>query len=223
MNGKLIARAGEWDTQTKREPFPYVESNVKCIVVHEQFRRATGTYNIALLFLETPINNAEHINTICLPQPHLSFDGQRCFVSGWGKDKNGDDVNFQPILKKIKMPVLDNQTCTAMFRNTRLGKYFILNESLICAGGEGGKDACNGDGGSPLVCAVPGQQGQFYQAGIVAWGIGCGKPNIPGAYTNVAFFADWIQEKIDDNNHIEKSKKKIIGVSVDERLLQKVF
>lgn len=218
--GTLIARAGEWDTQSIREPFPSVESNVACIVVHEQFQRRTGTYNIALLFLETPINNAEHINTVCLPPPHLSFDGQNCFVSGWGKDKFGQEGKYQPILKKIDMSVLDNQKCTAMFRNTRLGKYFTLNESLICAGGEEGKDACEGDGGSPLVCPVPGKKGRFYQAGIVAWGVQCGTANVPGAYTNVAFFADWIQEKIEDNKQIENNIKKIYG---NERLQKDKF
>jgi secreted trypsin-like serine protease len=40
----------------------------------------------------------------------------------------------------------------------------------MCAGGEVGKDACKGDGGSPLVCPVDGKPGHYYQAGIVAWG-----------------------------------------------------
>lgn len=33
-------------------------------------------------------------------------------------------------------------------------------------------DTCKGDGGSPLVCPVQGHAGHYYQAGIVAWGIG---------------------------------------------------
>ena len=32
------------------------------------------------------------------------------------------------------------------------GRNFLLSESEICAGGEEGKDACDGDGGAPLVC-----------------------------------------------------------------------
>ncbi|CAO1424776.1 unnamed protein product [Diamesa serratosioi] len=140
--------------------------------------------------------NAPHINTICLPPPHMNFDGQRCFVSGWGTNSISKEASYQHILKKVDMTVLDHEKCTEMFRKTRLGKHYILNESLICAGGEPGKDTCKGDGGSPLVCPIPGNEGHFYQAGIVAWGIGCGEDGTPGAYTKVALFGDWIEEKL---------------------------
>ena len=192
----LNVRAGEWDTRTTQEPLPHVESNVTSMEVHEKLHKTSGIYNIALLFLATPIENDKHINTICLPPPHMKFDGARCFVAGWGKDKFGKEGSYQTMLKKFDLPIIERQNCTEMLRKTRLGRHFVLNESLICAGGEAGKDACTGDGGSPLVCPVPGNEGYFYQAGIVAWGIGCGGNNIPGAYTDVAFFADWIEEQL---------------------------
>merc|ERR1711972_529069 len=49
------------------------------------------------------------------------------------------------------------------------------DESFICAGGVAGKDTCKGDGGSPLVCASKEDPFTFVQAGVVAWGIGCGE------------------------------------------------
>ncbi|CAO1320913.1 unnamed protein product [Diamesa hyperborea] len=193
----LSVRAGEYDTHTSREPLEFVESNVAYIVKHEKYQEVSGTYNIALLFLETPFERNLHINTICLPPPNFNFDDSRCFVTGWGKDKFGEEGRFQDILKKIEVPVVGRQRCTKMFQNAQWGRTFELNESLICAGGEIGRDACKGDEGSPLVCPVPGNEGHYYQAGIVAWGIGCGQVNVPTAYTDVAFFFDWISKQME--------------------------
>ena len=55
---------------------------------------------------------------------------------------------------------------------------------------------CKGDGGSPLVCPIPGAPGRFYQAGIVAWGIGCGENGTPGVYANVGLFRNWVDEQM---------------------------
>lgn len=37
---------------------------------------------------------------------------------------------------------------------------------------------------------------RWFVAGLVAWGIGCGTPTIPGVYVNVANFLPWIQQTI---------------------------
>lgn len=48
------------------------------------------------------------------------------------------------ILKKIELPVVPSDQCQNKLRTTRLGRYFILDPSFICAGGESGKDTCQG-------------------------------------------------------------------------------
>lgn len=66
---------------------------------------------------------------------------------------------------------------------------------FLSTGGEEGIDACTGDGGAAIACEIRGT-GHYYQAGIVAAGIQCGKKDIPGLYTDVAKNREWIDQKI---------------------------
>merc|ERR1712203_145767 len=63
---------------------------------------------------------------------------------------------------------------------------------FICAGGVDGKDTCKGDGGSPLVCQSKFDPTSYVQAGIVAWGIGCGEDNTPGINAEYMGGVCWI-------------------------------
>ncbi|XP_037030981.1 phenoloxidase-activating factor 2-like [Bradysia coprophila] len=193
--GTLKIRAGEWDTQTKDEIFPHQDRQVSEYIIHEQYYKGGLFNDVALLFLVKPVDIAENVNTICLPPQNTNFDLTRCFASGWGKDLFGKEGKYQVILKRVELPVVPRDKCVRELRKTRLGPHFELNNSFICAGGERGKDTCKGDGGSPLVCPIPNTINQYYQAGIVAWGIGCGDAT-PGVYVNVPLFRNWIEEKL---------------------------
>jgi len=71
------------------------------------------------------------------------------------------------------------------------GNRFSLSTSEICAGGQVGKDACTGDGGSPLVCQ--GLSGRWTVVGLVTWGVGCAS-DVPGVYARMSHFTQWINE-----------------------------
>ncbi|XP_055857453.1 phenoloxidase-activating factor 2-like [Episyrphus balteatus] len=191
----FVVRAGEWETNSKAEPFPDVNLNVQEIVIHPNYNIDNLHNDIALLFLVSPFELAAHINTVCLPPAGFMFDFEKCFATGWGKDKF-ENGKYQNILKKIDLPVVPSFVCQDNLRKTRLGMFFELDKSFLCAGGESGKDTCEGDGGSPLSCPIKNSDDRFYQAGIVAWGIGCGKENVPGVYVNVSNFREWIDQEL---------------------------
>ncbi|KAJ8983010.1 hypothetical protein NQ317_014307 [Molorchus minor] len=195
-NKSFKIRAGEWDTQHTQELYPHQDREVQSISIHPQYYAGALYNDIALLLLKSPVEIAKNVDVICLPPQNAVVQSGRCLATGWGKDVFGKKGKYQVILKKIDLPIVPRDKCVEKLRETRLGKFFELHRSFICAGGEPDRDTCKGDGGSPLVCPIEGQSDRYYQAGIVAWGIGCGENQTPGVYVNVALFRDWVDEQI---------------------------
>ncbi|KAI1292137.1 Serine protease 44 [Halotydeus destructor] len=186
----LKVRFGEWDVHREDEFYPYVEKFVRDIIVHSDYYPGNLINDIALIRIDSPVDlGLPHIAPICLPEPYENFAGHRCWVTGWGKNSFGHQGEYQSVLKEVDLPVIDNAHCQQALRHTRLGPNYHLHPGFVCAGGEAGKDACEGDGGSPLVCEVG---GVWKVAGIVSWGIGCGQAGVPGVYASMTYYRDWI-------------------------------
>ncbi|CAB0032321.1 unnamed protein product [Trichogramma brassicae] len=209
----LYVRAGEWDTQTTDEPLPHQDRRVSLITSHPDYRSGILFNDYALLILESPFELADNVELLCLPDQDDNFDDANCHATGWGKDQFGDSGRFQVILKSVLLPTVPRDVCQASLRTTRLGRYFRLHETFMCAGGVGGLDTCTGDGGSPLVCPSKQNPARYVQAGIVAWGIGCGQANVPGVYADVAKSRQWIDQtlarlNIDTSSYVLPSAQK---------------
>jgi secreted trypsin-like serine protease len=151
-----------------------------------------------------------------LTQHSLEIFWKRLFIA---------DGKYQNILKLIELPVVPKLECENQLRQSRLGPFFNLHPSFICAGGNG-NDACNvscisiyysiknclfsivslshqGDGGSPLACPREYGDPRYHElTGLVSWGIGCAE-KWPGVYVNVARYVDWLKDWISkyDSNY----------------------
>ncbi|KAK2585981.1 hypothetical protein KPH14_010555 [Odynerus spinipes] len=192
-NGVLVARFGQWDVKNSSEPIQ--EIVVRAIVPHPLYYSGGLFHDLAVLILNSTVRYATNVIPVCLPQQGMSFAaGTRCFATGWGSSAFDSTGEYQTQLRKVDLPIVDRSDCQNRLRTTKLGQYFVLHGSFICAGGEANKDTCRGDGGGPLVC--PTATGQFVQAGIVSWGIGCGESNIPAVYTSVAQHKQWIDQTL---------------------------
>ncbi|KDR16418.1 Serine proteinase stubble [Zootermopsis nevadensis] len=189
-------RLGDWDITRNIEPYSYQDYEISSVYIHPQFNSANLQNDIAIIKLSQPVPLGVYpnINPACLAQQNAVFTGERCTVAGWGKDAFGPNGQYQSIQREARLPVLRWADCQDKLQVTRLGSQFQFNPtSFICAGGEEGYDACTGDGGSALVCEM---KGQYYVAGIVAWGIGCADKGVPGVYVNVPSYMNWISQKI---------------------------
>lgn len=192
----LVVRAGEWDTRSDSEVLPSQDSKVKEIYVHDRYNKHHH-FDVALLVLEKPFRAAENVQTVCLPPPGVRPEtGSECITGGWGKDRFGKMGVYQQILKRVSLPIVESGKCQQALRKTRLGPNYKLHNTFLCAGGKQDADVCSGDGGAALVCPVPGSEVTYYQAGIVAWGIGCGDENIPGVYVDATTTRTWIVDQL---------------------------
>jgi len=201
----LKVRVGEYDASGFKSPetIEHAEYTVVRILKHPQFNSQRLDFNMALLTLDRPIDIRQPtVNSVCLPSCSDQFTqhqftngtGTRCWVAGWGKD--GQTGQFQFVQRKVDLPLFERSACAARLRSgldqqrPGAGRSFRLSESEVCAGGEEGKDACTGDGGSPLVCQS--ETGHWTVEGLVTWGIGCAS-NLPGVYAKVSYFTEWIR------------------------------
>jgi len=103
-----------------------------------------------------------------------------------GHGNTMEDGNTSDVLLEVDVDTYSDQFCNDLYVN-------YVPETMVCAGTEaGGKDSCQGDSGGPLL------RQDNVQVGIVSSGFGCGAPNVPGIYTEVAAFETWIRAGICD-------------------------
>ncbi|XP_036594954.1 testisin-like [Trichosurus vulpecula] len=169
--------------------------SVRKIIIHPSFY-GTPPKDIALAKLRSPVYFKSNIQPICMPPSRTFFENvTMCWVTGWGEIKENITLKKPWPLQELQVPLIDQKTCSNYYKMAlpKIEKNQIFDD-MMCAGySEGLKDTCQGDSGGPLVCKV---SGTWYQAGIVSWGIGCGRINLPGVYTNVSIYTDWIQKAI---------------------------
>ncbi|XP_049617469.1 ovochymase-1 isoform X1 [Syngnathus scovelli] len=161
---------------------------VSAIVSHHRFHSGTKEFDVALLRLERPLSFDRFVRPIHLwmaPLPTL----HNCTVTGWGSTReNGPRVNT---LQEVNVTVMTSDLCQSYYKSR-------IRTCMFCAGLEGGGvDACQGDSGGPLSC----YDGSRYRlAGVVSWGVGCGRARKPGVYTAVREHARWIADVIDNQD-----------------------
>lgn len=52
------------------------------------------------------------------------------------------------------------------------------------------------DNGAPMFFLDEDTTNRYFLVGIVSYGFGCQQPDLPGVYTRVGAFLDWIQKNL---------------------------
>jgi secreted trypsin-like serine protease len=148
-------------------------------------------YDIALLKLSKPVKSSPTIEAAALPAPGAKAEaGIPCRAAGWGTTTYQGSTSG--IALEIELPI-SNFTYCANYH--RLPQETIADGIVVCAiPDDYSRDTCQGDSGGPLVCAL---NGVYTLTGVVSYGgDGCAKSPIPGVYTTVSYFLDWMKENM---------------------------
>ncbi|XP_077603437.1 kallikrein-4 [Crocuta crocuta] len=149
-------------------------------VQHPDYNKPFIANDLMLIKLKESVFVSDAIRNISVAS-RCPTAGESCLVSGWGQMASGRQPQ---VLQCVNISVAPEDVCREVYAQ-------VFHPSMFCAGGgPDRKDSCRGDSGGPLVC-----NGSLQ--GLVSFGqVQCGQPHVPGVYTNLCKFTDWIQKTI---------------------------
>jgi len=165
------------------------------VVIHPEYTGQIGSADLALLRLRTP-------STRTVLPLDLAADGNvetralQAMVIGWGRTEQGPSN----VLRQVTLPFFPHERCRNAYTDYT-GTSSSVTDGMVCAGYEnGGKSACFGDSGGPLMIPIAAAPG-WKQVGIVSWGSsGCATPQLPNVYTRISAYQPWIADCLLNHN-----------------------
>ncbi|KFB41561.1 AGAP004855-PA-like protein [Anopheles sinensis] len=149
-------------------------------------------HDIALIRMAQEIDFSDSVKPICLPVDESVRQSKvtNYILTGWGTTEK---QTVSPALLAAIFSHVSIPECQQKMHDNFLS-VTLADPWQMCAKGANRADACKGDSGGPLgaTVAVDGIP-KFVQFGIVsAGGHSCGTESIPGIYTRVPAYMNWI-------------------------------
>jgi secreted trypsin-like serine protease len=160
------------------------------VIVHAGYKRHEKPNDIAMIHIvpdrqraRTPIYRIAPITPMAPPTNGMEMlkVGQQVRTTGWGRTSYKGLLMQQ--LGETKLDLMANEQCKTIYGE----KY---SDRALCAYSPG-TDSCEGDSGGPLT--LGNDIAKLKLVGIVSFGRGCAESGIPGVYTRVEAYYDWIQ------------------------------
>ncbi|GAB0498639.1 hypothetical protein MMPV_009985 [Pyropia vietnamensis] len=206
--GKAAAGGGEVSGAT---PYSGGRYAVAHVFIHPLWDAVRLKHDIALLQLHDVSipETATKLSRAVIPLATHSgvVDvGDTLRTAGWGARR--EEFAWLPAagnaLQSVELDVVGAPACARAYPNS------VDGWRQLCAGVPGGGcDSCQGDSGGPAYVwstaalaangsdaakAADAGVGRWVQVGIVSFGTGCARPGMPGVYTSVAAYRDWIHD-----------------------------
>ncbi|XP_058796722.1 melanization protease 1-like [Phymastichus coffea] len=161
------------------------------VIFHPQYARTALHNDVALIRVNDDIDfRPANAKAICMPLNIAGVIPPKMTVTGWGVTEL--QVS-SPVMLKVNLPRFSQDECAAVYQ-----RQTEIWHKQMCMGGQQGKDSCNGDSGGPIQApGVVNGKNKYIQYGIVSFGVkNCGTQGLPGVYTRVDYYLDWILNSI---------------------------
>lgn len=177
--------------------FSGAERSVSEVKIHPQFdtSKMNGPFDVALVRLSgEPVSEA--VPVTINSKASLPAEMSYVRVAGYGRISENFAAAEPPALRTVDLPVVPIDQCADSYGSGMVELPLPLNRDVqVCAGySDGACDACQGDSGGPVT--VYDAAGSPVLVGVVSFGMGCARGGIPGVYTRVAPFVQWIQSTV---------------------------
>jgi len=156
---------------------------VRMAITHPGYNSASKANDAGLLLLDRPVDADFHPLDIGIASEAASAlpSGEPLAVLGWGTIAPGGRSSSE--LRRATVGFVSRADCEAVYPGEVL-------PSMVCASGDGARDACQGDSGGPLL--LEGSDGGRRLVGLVSWGDGCARAGKPGVYASIDTLRGWI-------------------------------
>ncbi|XP_055614204.1 uncharacterized protein LOC129760571 [Uranotaenia lowii] len=191
----IVARLGTIDLKGKLG----VLVRIKKHYLHPEYKTGSRYNDIAVVELDRAVVGVEDVSPICLYNKLGDLPTSADMKAEGFGIANTEDLTTSDLLLTVGLATVPNNVCNeTIARAGRLSgriRKGILS-SQLCAKGQKTKgqfgDTCQGDSGGPLQIL---EDGRYKLVGVTSIGFGCGS-ELPGLYTRVAHYIEWIEETV---------------------------
>ncbi|XP_065074220.1 serine protease snake-like [Ochlerotatus camptorhynchus] len=188
----VLVRLGDYNLQSTKDGYLGTDVEIEKIVAHPTYKRSVSRYNdIGLVKLNRTVTFGPTIRPACLWTSEES--NRKAIAIGYGAiDTSGNHSN---VLMQVGLDILAYDECSLAYLGSPKLPQSIIESQLCAHTVEGGKDTCHGDSGGPLQITTEDHNCVYYLVGVTSFGISCGG-FIPGVYTKVSAYLDWIESVV---------------------------
>lgn len=162
-------------------------------IAHEGYRPPYVYNDIGLLELVNKILISAYGRPACLATDDI-LPTEIVIATGWGKTEFTGQSS--PVLMEVDLEQFSTGDCANTYKASVQLPAGLDGDSQLCAGSRHEeKDTCSGDSGGPLQVLHNEHRCMYKIIGVTSFGRGCGNIGVPGVYTRVSYFIDWIEER----------------------------